>query len=108
MNKQMAVATAALTVLILLFCSVSAISDDTDAEPIGDADSLKTEINNIVEQAKTQTSTTTYTITLVDNAEITVDSLLFDFTGVSSAVNINFEMGSKDSGATLNITGSES
>ena len=108
MNRQIATIAMTLAVLSVVLCSISVISEDSDASSISDADGLKSEISSIVNQAKNQSSTTTYEITLSDNATITVDSLLFDFTGISSTVNLNFNMGSKNNGATITINGSES
>ncbi len=107
MKRQIATIAITLAVLSVALCSIAVISEDTDASTISDADGLKSEISSIVDQAKNQLSATTYEITLSDNVEITVDSLLFDFTGISSNVTLNFNIGSKDNGATITINGSE-
>lgn len=108
MNKQIAAITITLGVLLVALCSFIIVSEETDASTISDTESLESKINSIVNQAKNQTSDTTYDIILSDNATIVVDSLLFDFTGINSDVKLNFTMGSKDNGATITISGDES
>ncbi len=108
MNKQIAAIAITLGVLLVALCSFTIVSDETDASTINDKESLKSEIDSIINQAKNQTSDTTYDIILSDNATIVVDSLLFDFTGINSDVKLNFTMGSKDNGATITISGDES